>query len=686
MKEEFSGGCPKGQPPFFRGVSEFPSRAGWHLLSFLILFSPLIQGGTPRLPALILQGSILLLGVVWACEWGWKEPFQNLRFTVFDGMLVLFLFWATFSVLFAPYQHAASGALLRIVCAAILYLWLVFHPSLKGLRWSLVAVTAQGLFQAALVVYQWQWLGTERPGGTFYNPNFTAGFLAAAIFLTLGWMYAPSSPSSRRGWARVFLPAAIVSFMAVGIVLTGSRGGMLALVCGSMVLIAGRNILYLLLPAGAGLAGLVVYPNPWIERIVNLSQTDVFAYSRLSIWKSALEMMREYPLFGIGLGQYKYYSSRFAFPVESHWARYSRVAETPHSEYLQVGAEMGVTGVVIFLAGTACLVVFSLTLLRNRSASDRWRIAPLLAALSAVLVHAAVDFPLQIPPIALLVVLAAAGLRIQGAEGPSWVFEFHFRKIYGVFFSAGLVVLLVLALRPVVGFWYFLGGIGSPQNLLHEKWSLEEAPRRPVPPAESIALLEKAVAADPRNASYHNVLGSRYFQSIIDGTREGEQRRKALYHAHYAAQLNPGNHRYFINLGQAMESLAGPLGEPSLLQAAAGYYRQAAELAPRHYPIQEKIGLLLEKLGRLPEAEEHLRELVRLEPHHLRGWFTLGTFLSRHGRIEESREAYLRGSRSAALELVNKAITPYERALVDFDSELFEDRLEEIENMGSRKE
>ena len=41
------------------------SQAGWWLLPSLILLSPLIQGGTPRLPTLVLQWSILLLGVVW---------------------------------------------------------------------------------------------------------------------------------------------------------------------------------------------------------------------------------------------------------------------------------------------------------------------------------------------------------------------------------------------------------------------------------------------------------------------------------------------------------------------------------------------------------------------------------------------------------------------------------------------
>ena len=42
--------------------------------------------------------------------------------------------------------------------------------------------------------------------------------------------------------------------------------------------------------------------------------------------------------------------------------------------------------------------------------------------------------------------------------------------------SRALVALLVAsaAVRPVLGFWYFLGGIGAPQNLLREKWALDE--------------------------------------------------------------------------------------------------------------------------------------------------------------------------------------------------------------------
>jgi O-antigen ligase len=51
--------------------------------------------------------------------------------------------------------------------------------------------------------------------------------------------------------------------------------------------------------------------------------------------------MTEYP-FGLGLGLYQYAYPHYAFPVEGQIARYGRVAQTPHNEYLQMGVELGV--------------------------------------------------------------------------------------------------------------------------------------------------------------------------------------------------------------------------------------------------------------------------------------------------------------------------------------------------------
>ena len=52
------------------------SRAGWWLLPCLILFSPLIQGGTPRLPTLVLLA--YCVGLVGHQFFGWRGRRMNL--------------------------------------------------------------------------------------------------------------------------------------------------------------------------------------------------------------------------------------------------------------------------------------------------------------------------------------------------------------------------------------------------------------------------------------------------------------------------------------------------------------------------------------------------------------------------------------------------------------------------------
>ena len=241
--------------------------------------------------------------------------------------------------------------------------------------------------------------------------------------------------------------------------------------------------------------------------------------------------------------------------------------------------------------------------------------------------------------------LLAAGLRLHGVTGPEHTVSFRVRPFYAV--SAGLLalVLALTAARPVVGFWYYLGGIGAPRNLLHEKWALEEAPRRELPLEESARLIGLAARIDFINAPYRRALGSQYFQLFLRGEGGPAALKQALYHLNYAAELNPNQFQYAVNLGQAMTSLArrDPPGRERL-EAALGHYRHAAELAPFELQVLTQIGLLTDELGDAPAAEAAFRRAVAIEEYFLRGWFNLGTFYARHGRLPEAREAFGRGA------------------------------------------
>jgi hypothetical protein len=241
-------------------------------------------------------------------------------------------------------------------------------------------------------------------------------------------------------------------------------------------------------------------------------------------------------------------------------------------------------------------------------------------------------------------------------------------------------VLALTAARPVVGFWCYLGGIGAPRNLLNEKWSLEEAPRRELPLEESTRLVDLAARVDFTNAPYHRALGSLYFQLFQRGAGDPSALKKALYHLNFAAELNPNQFQYQVNLGQSMASLArlDPPGRERL-EAALGHYRHAAELAPFQLQVWTEIGLLTDELGDTAAAETAFRRAVAIEEYFLRGWFNLGTFYARHGRLAEAREALGRG---AALAEKTRSLVPTTKAeaeLLAIQPDVFYNELKKIQ-------
>jgi len=505
--------------------------------------------------------------------------------------------------------------------------------------------------------------GRDRPAGTFFNPNFLAGFLAVALLLVIGGVIFCQPGEERRRPLRIALAVFEGALLFAALLTTGSRGGVLALTAGLVVLLVLRSSRAAVAGVAALVVALLLIPNPFIQRLQTLPQTDNFAFTRLSIWKSAWSMMLDHPWLGIGLGQFEYVSTRYAFPVTTHWAKYTHVAENAHSEYLQAGAELGVPGLLVALGIIALLTLAVVRRLRTLPRDSWGAIATLVAAIASIAAQAAVDFPLHTPPSALLLVLLAAGLRLNGVTGPERIVSLHVRPAYA---AAAILVALLLAataVRPVLGFYYFLGGIGAPRDLLNEKWALEKAPRADQPPGESLRLIGLAARIDFTNAPYHRALGSHLFQAYLRGEGGPASLQQSLYHLNYAAGLNPNQFQYSVNLGQAMTSLARlqPPGR-ARLEEALGHYRHAAELAPFQLQVWTEIGLLADELGDAAAAEAAFRRAVAGEEYFLRGWLNLGAFYARHGRLAAAREAFSRG---AALAEKAPALVPTTNAEIE---------------------
>lgn len=212
-----------------------------------------------------------------------------------------------------------------------------------------------GLSAAAMVagVAEAQFAGETRSTIISQNPNITAGLFALGALCIAG---DPGVLASRRRSAAIALSLAAVSVLVMGILRTGSRGGLLAFGGGvlGLALCGGRGTrLARLVVAGAVAAMLGVLisqefrtgssTSVRLERAWNEGDTT----GRTGIYNAAWAMFQERPLLGHGGAQ-----NRFVLgTMLNKSGREGRGADRDtHSVFLAVLTEVGLVGALPFFA------------------------------------------------------------------------------------------------------------------------------------------------------------------------------------------------------------------------------------------------------------------------------------------------------------------------------------------------
>ena len=261
-----------------------------------------------------------------------------------------------------------------------------------------------------------------RPPGTFYNPNFLASFLAAALLLALGAALFPRpAAAARRRRARGSRcgsprPACCSPRCSSPAPAAASSRSRPASAC-CCVLRSWKVAVAALAAGGRGCCS--PSRTRCVERLAALPEGDPFAFSRLAIWKSAGAMMLDHPWLGVGLGQYEFVSPRYAFPVSGPLgAVRARRGERP------LGVPAGGGGARRWPASPCCSRCWRCSRCRR---SRRLRELPRGGARPGGVAAGRLrrrsprtrrwTSRCHAPPAALLLVLFAAGLRVHGAAG-----------------------------------------------------------------------------------------------------------------------------------------------------------------------------------------------------------------------------------------------------------------------------
>ncbi|MGI8589254.1 MAG: O-antigen ligase family protein [Chloroflexia bacterium] len=218
------------------------------------------------------------------------------------------------------------------------------------------------------------------------------------------------------------LYGAATLLMLPALALSYSRGAWIAVVAAlgvSLLLLGGRQALIFaggLAVAAVGL-GLAALAHLLPERITHIGSGLI----RLDLWKSALDMLRDHPVFGIGLDQFL---NQYQGPYTDILHAQERWLSHPHNILLDWWLSLGIIGVLVAIWMGYRAVRAGLDLARHGDAHTSALARSLLAALTAVLVHGLIDNSYFLQDLALTVWFLCALLAgVRGRESGT-SFEF----------------------------------------------------------------------------------------------------------------------------------------------------------------------------------------------------------------------------------------------------------------------
>ena len=162
-------------------------------------------------------------------------------------------------------------------------------------------------------------------------------------------------------------------------------------------------------------------------------------------------------------------------------------------------------------------------------------------------------------------------------------------------------------------------------------------------PDEALELLEGLWRHDEMKPSAAAIMFN-----ILSGRGEFQRADELLTEA---LEWNSRNGHLWLGLGVCR------LQSGNLDGAIAGFSK-AVELLPDRGPYRGQLARMLEKAGRLDEAEKHFRELLNIEPKNPVVHFWLAEFLAKHR--PDAKEEALKEAQTA-LELPSRRSMPEER-------------------------
>jgi O-antigen ligase len=328
-----------------------PSGAGEDVIAFraLLLFTVVLIGAPQGLfPALVPLRPAFVAGLVSAGTYVLHCLHRGAPLTTMEPEVRRVLALFVLGVLSVPTSYWPGGSIgvltntlgKSVVVFILLVNLITTLPRLRTMLWVLALVSALPAI-TGVKNYLAGDLVAGRPegyvGGLTGNPNDLALMLNIVLAMTIG-LWLASADRFRR-----LVLAALIALCLGGIFVTKSRAGFIYLVViAALYAYRLKRTVRLVIAFAAVLAILSLVVDGFAERMQTIldieSDPTGSSEQRWDSIKKGIRLMLTHPLLGVGLGQ----DILALNELGSFWTRV-------HNVYIQVGADLGVPGFIVYL-------------------------------------------------------------------------------------------------------------------------------------------------------------------------------------------------------------------------------------------------------------------------------------------------------------------------------------------------
>jgi len=370
-----------------------------------------------------------------------------------------------------------------------------------------------------------------------------------------------------------------------------------------------------------------------IERAAStFDENDPSINTRLLILETTMEMIKNKPILGLGIGafSYHYLDYQAAYLVKHpEYIKFSGKAAEAHNEYLHLAAEIGIAGLFSFL--TIIYIFYYLIyqyLEKEKNKNYKIIIFGLLAGVTCFLIHCLFTFPFHVPVLGttffILLGLTIAYINLtekgKGNDSAKNIVLIHF-KFNALYRTIAIVILIVLA---VTGLWKI-----ALKPYLAELYYFKGARHFAVHNNEvALKYFKKAALYDSNNGRVMHALGSAYYQ--LDFQEEAKQYLQKTLKIYK-------DRNTFRNLGLSYRQSGD-------FEQAKKYFQLAIYIDPKYYHAYHDLASLFVYLNEYEKAIEQWQLAIDLglefeeKPNFL---YYIGLGYQQLGRPKEAYDYFL---------------------------------------------